>query len=301
MGTLSGIVKEDGSPVGGRIVRAYRRDTGVLLGATVSSDGLPVPGDAYLSDRVMLVRGDGTSIVDECPTPRSITVVGNTSIVDGATAFGGRAIYFDGAGDYLYADSHASLAFGTGDFTIEMRIHPSSLSGDKMLIDFRPTGTNGAYPCIYLNGSTIAYYVASVECISGSHGMTTLTGFDVLLCRKSGVTRLFVNGVQIGAAYTDSTNYLVGTSRPLIGANGFVLSASNYYGLIGKIRISRRADLDADFKPIVQPFYTTPPAAATPIGTYSIATSHAGEVQVVCLDDAAGATYNDQIARTTPV
>lgn len=36
-------------------------------------------------------------------------------------------------------------------------------------------------------------------------------------------------------------------------------------------------------------------------GAYSFTTAFNGEVQVVCLDDAAGTTYNDLIARTTPV
>lgn len=35
-------------------------------------------------------------------------------------------------------------------------------------------------------------------------------------------------------------------------------------------------------------------------GAYSFPTAFDGEVQVVCLDDAAGTTHNDLIARTTP-
>ena len=36
-------------------------------------------------------------------------------------------------------------------------------------------------------------------------------------------------------------------------------------------------------------------------GTYSFSDAYTGEVQVILLDDAAGAVENDQILRTTPV
>lgn len=38
-----------------------------------------------------------------------------------------------------------------------------------------------------------------------------------------------------------------------------------------------------------------------PLGHYEIQTDYTGEVYVVCLDDAAGTTYNHQILRTVPV
>lgn len=298
MPTDSGYFRDDtDTPVGGRIVRAYRRDTGGLLGEAVSSDGAPTPGDPHLSDRVLLIRGSGTSIVDECPTPRTITVNGNAGIVAADSSFGGGAIGFDGSGDYLLLDGHSSLAFGMGDFTIKMRIQPASVSSDRMLIDFRPEGANGAYPCLYLNGGYIAYYVSSAEVISGAHGLSAGIGCDIVLCRSGGATRLFIDDVQIGSSYTDSTNYAVGAGRPVIGANGFNTASSNYSGLMGLISLSRRADLDGTFKPLPQPFYTTAPGAATPVGSYSITHSHTGERQIVFLDDASGTTYNDKILR----
>ena len=40
--------------------------------------------------------------------------------------------------------------------------------------------------------------------------------------------------------------------------------------------------------------------SAATTGAYSLTLSYGGEVQVVCLDDDAGTTFNDLIARTTP-
>lgn len=301
MGTIAGTVKENGLPVGGRIVRAYRRDTGALLGSSVSSDGLPVAGDANLSDRVLLIRGDGNSIVDQCPTPRLVTVVGNASIVDDEAAFGGRAIYFDGSGDYLTLDAHSSLAFGTGDLTIEMRVRPLSIAQDMTLIDFRPAYSNGAYPVVTLTSTgAINLYVNGSERIVGAHGLSTTSYGHVAYCRAGGVGRLFAKGLLVGS-WADETNYGVGGTRPIIGALGYREDLANAHMFAQSIRLSRRAEYTAPFTPPEQQFYANEPAAATPIGSYSISTSHAGEVMVVCLDDSGGATYNDLIARTTPV
>ena len=298
MPTDSGVFRDDtDTPVGGRIIRAYRRDTGALIGSAVSSDGNSIPGDANLSDRVLLIRGDGTSIVDECPTPRSISVVGNTSIVEDASAFGGRAIRLDGSGDYLTLDAHSSLAFGTGDFTVEMRLRPLSVSQDMTLFDFRPAYSNGGYPSVGLTSAgAINLYVDGSERIVGAHGFDTTAYHHVSYCRAGGVGRLFARGLLIGS-WTDTTNYAVGTNRPIIGALGYREDLSNANMFVQSIRMSRRAEYTAPFTPPASQFYVNAPAAATPLGSYSITHSHTGERQFVFLDDAGGTTYNDKIAR----
>ena len=148
MGVVSGIVKEAGTPVAGRIVRAYRRDTGALLGEAVSSDGITPPPPTY------------TPIAGE---NQQFTVTAGQTVRYGADTRWSQKT-FETAGTY---------ACGNSEF------------GDP-------------------------------------------------------------------ASGTAKTRQLVVTASPL------------------------------------------------PVGEYSISTSHAGEVQLVCLDDDAGTTFNDLIVRTTP-
>lgn len=299
MPTDSGIFRDDtDTPVGGRIVRAYRRDTGALIGSAVSSDGLAVPGDANLTDRVLLVRANGGSIVDECPTPRAITSYGNAAITTSTVKYGAGAIDLDGSGAYLGLDGHSSLAFGAGDFTVELWFYPRSLAASASLFDFRPGSTNGAYPGLFIEpDGTILYYANSGGQISAAHGMSTLAWHHIALCRSSGVTRVFVGGQQKGFDYPDASEYLVGAGRPVFGALGFSTSLYNANCVIDDIRASRRAEYTSNFTPPAQQFYANAPSAATPLGSYSITHSHTGERQFVFLDDAGGTTYNDKILR----
>lgn len=303
MGVISGIVKESGTPVAGRIVRAYRRDTGAMLGEVVSSDGLPVPGDANLSARVLLIKGD-EAIVDDGPGIRAVTANGSAAIEADAAAFGGKAIRLNGGGSYLTLDGHSSLALGTGAFTIEMRVRLLSLTTNMALIDFRPASTNGAFPLLYVSsGGVLSLYVNSAEQISGAHSLNTSAYGHVAYCRgNDGIGRLFCNGALIGS-WADTLNYSVGAARPIIGALGYNPNEASFGRnmFVQAIRVSNRAEYTGPFTPPTSQFYANAPAAAAPLGSYSISTSHAGEVQVVCLDDGAGTTHNDLIVRTVPV
>ena len=53
----------------------------------------------------------------------------------------GGSIYFDGTGDYLSLPTAPTL--GTSDFEISMWVYPEAISGDDVIIDFRPQNTNG--------------------------------------------------------------------------------------------------------------------------------------------------------------
>jgi hypothetical protein len=149
---------------------------------------------------------------------------------------------FDGTGDYLVVNgpnNAGDLAFGTGDFTVECWAYFNSLSGTPSLIDFRPSGTNGAYVFVYANGSSsINLFVSSAIRITGTIALSTATWYHVALTRSGTSTKLFVNGTQVGSTYTDSTSYLGATGRPIIGANGANL-ADNLNGYIDDLRITK--------------------------------------------------------------
>ena len=166
--------------------------------------------------------------------------------------------YFNGSTDYLTAPTNTAFAFGTGDFTIEFWSYLNANGG--ILLDFRPSTTNGVYPTIYNPGgaTTIAFLTDSANRIVSASGViVTGTWIHVAVSRSSGSTKMFVNGSQVGSTYTDSNNYLAGTSRPVIGASGFDLT-SNFNGYISNLRLVKgTAVYTANFTP--------PTAPVTPI------------------------------------
>jgi hypothetical protein len=162
----------------------------------------------------------------------------------------------DGAGDYLVPNGATTdmFAFGTGNFTIEFWIRFNALSGFQMAYDSRPSGTDGAYPMIYANNTTLIYYVSAADRISSS-AISTNTWYHVAVSRSGTSTKMFIDGTQSGSTYTDSTNYLNPVNRPLIGANGTNLGSS-VNGYIQDLRVTKGyARYTANF---------TPPTAAFP-------------------------------------
>jgi len=143
--------------------------------------------------------------------------------------------YFDGTGDYLNPGTSTSFAFGTGDFTVECWIYATAAS-DSPIYEGRSDGDTS-------NGFTITAYSSSViRVFSGSALISSSTAYlnswtHVAVCRVSGTTTLYINGVSAGT--TSSLGNITSTSS-LIGAGRYVGGAtiSNYFtGYISNFRV----------------------------------------------------------------
>jgi len=184
-----------------------------------------------------------------------LETVGNAQISTSVSKFGGGSLAFDGSGDYLTTYGTPQFAFGAGDFTIECWVYFNSLTQYDCIIDFRPSGTNGAYPSIFVDTSnTLVYYVSSANRITSS-AVSTGQWYHLAVSRTGTSTKMFLNGVQTGSTYTDSSSYLVG--NPLtIGGLGYN-SPGTYAldGYIDDLRITKGyARYTADFTPPTLPF-----------------------------------------------
>ena len=144
--------------------------------------------------------------------------------------------YFNGSS---YITMASGTAAGTGDFTIEGWFNVSSYSTGPGLYDTRPNSTNGAYPAVFVDSSGyLVYYVNTAVQIQGATLVGINTWNHFALCRSGTSTRLFLNGVQQGSTYSDSNNYQMGASRPIIGGNGYIPNgASQLTGYVSNIRV----------------------------------------------------------------
>ncbi len=209
------------------------------------------------------------------------------------SVFGGGSALFDGTNDNLQLDSSPDFTFGTGDFTIDFWMRPNVVNTDMVLYDGRPAGTNGAYPTIYLsNTNHISYLANNATRITGTTNIAAGTWYHVALARSGTATKLFLNGVQEGSTYTDSTNYLPmdttpGLSRPLIGIRSTDL-LSGFNGWIDELRVSKGiARWTTTF---------TPPSAAYVPDAYTVLLLHMdGTDGQETFTDATGNLLNRQI------
>lgn len=271
MATISGTVKNEAGEFAQRVVRAYRRSDGAFASQTVSDavtgafscaaldtsahyaltlDGEVAEYDPYWSNVVLAMHMDDAGLTDL--KGHAVTLAGNTARSSTQSKFGGYSAYFDGAGDFLYpVNSGPDFAFGTGDFTVEMWVYLPSLGVTRILYDGRPTSTNGLYVSTYVSATnTIVFFVSSVSRITGTTALATMTWYHVALCRSGTSTKLFLNGVQEGATYSDGNNYLGAANRPFIGIDGYNSWESAMLGYIDDLRVTKGvARYTANFTP----------------------------------------------------
>lgn len=165
----------------------------------------------------------------------------------------GGSGYFDGSGDYLNVSGGTGFDFGSGDFTIEFWFNSGSIASTQIIYDGRPAATNGAYPLVYLAASKLVYYVSTAARISGATTLSSNIWYHVAISRSGTSTNLFLNGVQEGSTYTDSTVYLGPANRPSIGTGGYD-TTSPLSGYVSNVRVVKGTALyTGNFTPSTAP------------------------------------------------
>jgi hypothetical protein len=248
--------------IGGRATTfpfsGYLCDVRVVKGTAVYTAAFTPPTAPLtaITNTSLLTNFTNGGIIDNAMM-NDLETVGNAQISTSVSKFGGGSLAFDGTGDYLTTYGTPQFAFGAGDFTIECWVYFNSLTQYDCIIDFRPSGTNGAYPCIFVDTSnTLVYYVGGANRITSS-AVSTGQWYHLAVSRTGTSTKMFLNGVQTGSTYTDSNSYLVG--NPLtIGGLGYN-SPGTYAldGYIDDLRITKGyARYTANFTPPAAPFPT---------------------------------------------
>ena len=177
-----------------------------------------------------------------------LETVGNAQISTSVKKYGTGSMSFDGTGDNLNTPTSPNLAFGTGDFTIECWVYANDVTSLAGIYDGRGLS---ATPTIVIQSGTFKYFTNGGFQITSS-SISTSTWYHLAVSRSGTSTKLFVNGVQGGSTYTDSTNY-VSTSPSFIGA---LYDGSSLNGYIDDLRITKGyARYTTTF---------TPPTAALP-------------------------------------
>ena len=219
---------------------------------------------AITSGQTVFLGLQSNRFVDNSSTPKTISINGTPRTLTyspfyNPTAYlpqiNGGGMFFDATGDYLDLTGSSNLAFGTGDWTIELWYYTNTVASDRIIYDSRPAGTQGAYPTIYQSGTSLFFLANSANLITSSGTIATGTWYHILVSKVSGQTRMFLNGTQQGSTYTDSINYLNGASRPRIGDGG-VAAGSGVFGYISNLRVVKGSGVTS---------VTVPTAPLTPI------------------------------------
>jgi hypothetical protein len=188
------------------------------------------------------------AVVTILRSKKGISAVGNAQVDTAQSYFGGASALFDGTGDGLVTPSNSDFAFGTGNFTIEYWMRPTTLVSFDTSFDAR-SGAEAA-PVIYTESTTLKYGVGNTEQIAGGT-LSTNVWHHIAVCRSGTSTKLFLNGTQVGSTYTDTNTY-VNIAPVYIGS--IREAGGSFDGHLDEIRISNSARYTTTFTPSTTPF-----------------------------------------------
>jgi hypothetical protein len=155
-------------------------------------------------------------------SPFSPSAAYSTSTIGGSGYFG--------SGNYVSAASNAAFAPGTGDFTIEAWVNPTSAYTTYNYI-LGVAVTNGLV--FYVTGGNLVVRAYNTGDLLSSSTIPALNTWTHVAATRSGTTlRIFVNGVQT-ASTTNSTNFVQGAAY--VGNDGANLAP--WYGYIADLRL----------------------------------------------------------------
>lgn len=229
---------------------------GFYAAGAMGQGGAPAPPtDPYWANVISLLHLDGTdgstTITDQ--KGKIWTNSGSSALDTDQARFGPSSVYFPNGGR-ITSVTDTNDAFGTGDFTIEFWIWLNGTPATDIAFDTRDTSASSQpRPTIYFAGTAAPiYYVSNANRITGS-AMTTGVWHHLAICRSGTSTRMFVDGVQSGSTWTDSTNY---TNDRLRYGDSSYSAGTPMNGWIDEARITKGvARYTSNF---------TPPSAAFP-------------------------------------
>ena len=147
--------------------------------------------------------------------------------------------------------SNTSFGFGTADFTLEGWLFLNNLAGNQVILDMRTTGTEQS-TLFYTATTQLLYHVNGSNRISYA-GLQANQFYHVAVSKASGLTRMFLDGQQVGSTYSDANDY--GTTRPLIIGAIYTKNATYLNGYIDELRITKGvARYTSNFTPPTAPF-----------------------------------------------
>lgn len=233
-------------------------------------------GDPLWYYKVLGLHCDGTngSTTFTDVKGKTVTVYGNAQISTAQyPALTGKtsSAYFDGTGDYLSIPASTDFNFGTGDFTIRCRFYIAGNSAPD------GGGLRNARLFCLSNGTTtfdldveivgdatntgtgISFYSSANGAFTRTTTVSKNVWHDIEVSRSGTSLRIFLDGTQLGATFTNSSAWGSSTSSAYIGGAVF---SSNYYfyfnGYISEVEIYKGvATNTANYTPPSIPFPDT--------------------------------------------
>lgn len=209
--------------------------------------------DPYFENVSLLLHMNSIPLVDSSSLAGVVTNSGVT-VSESVFKFGDGSAEFNGAAQLSLPHS-TNLSMGLSDFTLEMWLYPTDLTGTRSVVVHRPALTatgmvvsvsNGILSALLGDANSVSW---EVELTSPT--ITTNQWQHVALSRSGNTFRLFLNGTIV-AETTHNLTINDSGGLFLIGANE---NGPNYDGYIDDFRLTKGvARYTANFTPPVSEF-----------------------------------------------
>ena len=218
-------------------------------------------GDPLWYYKVLGLHCDGTngSTTFTDVKGKTVTANGNAQISTAQyPALTGKtsSAYFDGNDDFLSIPDSADWDFGTGDFTVRMRVRFSSHTTVQTLIGNYQNSTTGWTIQRRSDTNTIRFGNGDPALLDVSWTPSDNVWYVLEVSRASGTLLARVDGTQVGSSVSNSTNITGSTAALSIGAlfaGGSWIQDFN--GYISEIEVVKGAVISAsDYTPSSDPF-----------------------------------------------
>ena len=218
-----------------------RRDRWLKAGrGSAMGGGISLDTDPYYANVISLAHFDGADgntgpFSDQIETraPGWTRVAVGAEIDTAQSVFGGASLLCNDIG--VYNPDHADWAFGSGDFTIEMRVRFPNVTDTQTIIG--KVGSANAYSpfFLYLTGGNLTYLGSTSgtgwEITGLQIGVSADTWYAVAITRSTDNYTLYLDGVRqantsvSGALLVTDGDVIVGAHRnadPALGLPGWV-------------------------------------------------------------------------------
>lgn len=293
MGQVSGAVHDDTGALCSRLVRAYRRDTGTLVGQAYTQ-----AGDSNIANVALLLHLDGVSgttvAPDTSPYARTVTFVGDAKLSSAQSKFGASSLALDGSGDYLTVPWSSDFSIEASDFNIAMWVYRAASGVSHYLMSGRPAASTDGWEWRINATNYLQFFYTGGSSITGAVAVPAGQWCLVEVNRSGTSLTMWIDGVAAGSG-TVSNGTASTTTTLKIGCDN--AAANGFNGWIDEVRFTKGVSRNTVA-------YTPPtdryPDNSLSVGNYSFDVPTLDEVNIIAYDDAAGTLYNDQILRVIP-
>jgi len=151
----------------------------------------------------------GVSFPDNSSFARTATKVGTVTTSTAQSIYNGSSGLYSGTSSYLEFPASTDFNFGSGDFTIQAAVRPTTTAAVQTIITNRAVPASDVGWFFYLFNNQLGFLAWSspfVECINLVGGSVPINTWAQVAVRKLGsMTTLWVNAVEVAhSVYTGS-------------------------------------------------------------------------------------------------